>query len=91
VYPRLQIQNFQSGEIITGACVSSSDGHVTHSAYTAFPFTLQGFWLRHRTWKLPGRSSSGTEKEGGSSQASCLLKTLGRRWVRIVVRKAKWL
>ena len=57
----------------------SSDGHMTHPAYTALPFTLQGVRLRHRAWKLLGRLGSGTEKEKGSSQASCLLKTLGRR------------
>lgn len=55
----------------------SSDGHMTHPAYTALPFTLQEFGLRHRAWKLLRRLGSSMEKEDGSSQASCLLKTLG--------------
>ncbi|KAK2519065.1 hypothetical protein Q9233_012118 [Columba guinea] len=77
--PRLQIQNFQTGEIITEACMRSSDGHMTHPAYTALLFMLQGSELRYRTWKLLGRLDSGSENDDGSSQASCLMKTLGRR------------
>lgn len=93
VYPRLQTQNFQNGEITTEVCVRSSDGHITHPAYKALPFTLQGLRIRHGAWKLLGRLSSDTEKEDGSSQTSCLLKTLGRMWMKLEAKQIwrKWM
>lgn len=93
VYPRLQTQKFQNGEITTEVCVRSSDGHITHPAYKALPFTLQGLRIRHRAWKLLGRLSSDTEKEDGSSQTRCLLKMLGRMWMKLEAKRIwrKWM
>jgi len=66
--------------------MSCSDGHMTHpAAYTALPFTLQGFGLRCR--KLLWRLGWGTEKER-CARASCLLGTLGGRSMRPAGRRA---